>query len=68
MIEIAAAVCMLASPERCKDVTLSFEAESVSAYACMSYGQMELAQWSNDHPAWRIARYTCRPAGQVANL
>ncbi len=68
MIEIAAAVCTLASPERCKDMTLTFEAESVSAYACMTYGQMELAQWSTDHPAWRIARYTCRPAGQVANL
>jgi hypothetical protein len=68
MIEIAAAICMLASPERCRDVTLTFEAESVSTFECMTYGQMELAKWSNDHPAWRIARYTCRPAGQVAKL
>ena len=68
MIEIAAAVCMLSAPGHCKDVTLSFEAESISTFACVTYGQMELVKWTNDHPGWRIARYTCRPAGQVANL
>ena len=68
MIEIAAAVCMLSAPGHCKDVRLSFEAESISTFACVTYGQMELATWTNDHPGWRIARYTYRPAGQVANL
>jgi hypothetical protein len=68
MIEIAAAVCMISAPERCRDVTLTFEAEAVTQNQCMMYGQMELAKWSGDNPNWRIAKWTCRPAGQVAKL
>ena len=68
MIEIAAAVCLITAPERCRDVTLTFEAESVTPFACMMYGQAELAKWTNDHPAWKIGRWSCRPAGQMANL
>ena len=68
MIEIAAAVCMLSEPGRCKDVVLNFEAEAVTAFSCMMYGQSELAKWTGDHPSWKISRWTCRPAGQVAKL
>ena len=68
MIEIAAAVCLITAPERCRDVTLNFEDGSITPFACMTYGQTELAKWTNDHPAWKIARWTCRPAGQVAKL
>jgi hypothetical protein len=32
------------------------------------YGQSELAQWTVDHPNWRVSRFSCRPAGQVAKL
>ena len=68
MIEIAAAACLITAPERCRDVTLTFEAESVTPFQCMTYGQGELAKWINDHPAWRIAKWSCRGAGQVARL
>lgn len=68
MIEIAAAVCLLAAPERCRDVTLTFDTETITPFTCMMYGQSELAQWTQAHPNWRIARFTCRPAGQIAKL
>ena len=68
MIEIAAAVCMLSAPERCKDVSLTFEAENITVFACMMYGQAELAKWTGEHPAWKISRWSCREAGQVAKL
>lgn len=68
MIEIAAAACMISAPERCRDVRLVFEAENVTAFACMMNGQTQLAQWTVSHPNWRITRFTCRQAGSVAKL
>ena len=68
MIEIAAAVCLMTAPHKCRDISLTFEADTISMFACMMYGQGELAKWSNDHPGWRVARYTCRQAGQIAKL
>jgi hypothetical protein len=70
MIEIAAAVCLIATPERCRDVALTFDAEaqSLTPFQCMMYGQAELAKWTTGHPNWKIAKWSCREAGQVANL
>jgi hypothetical protein len=68
MIEIAAAVCMVGSAQHCRDIVLSFQADSVTPASCMMYGQSELAKWTEGHPNWRIARFTCRPAGKFANL
>ena len=68
MIEIAAAVCLFSAPERCRDINLTFDADAITPFACMTYGQGELAKWSNDHPGWKISRWACRPAGQIAKL
>lgn len=68
MIEIAAAACLISAPEHCRDVSLTFEAENLTANACMTSGQIHLAEWTNSHPNWRITRFTCRQAGSVAKL
>lgn len=68
MIEIAMIVCLWNASERCKPETLTFEAESATPQQCILYGQMEMAKWAVEHPHWRVARFTCRPAGQVARL
>lgn len=68
MIEIAAAVCMVGSAQHCRDIVLSFQADNVTPASCMMYGQSELAKWTEGHPNWRIAHFTCRPAGKFANL
>jgi hypothetical protein len=61
---------LITAPERCRDLTLTFEAEAeaLTPFQCMAYGQGELAKWAGDHPTWKIAKWTCRKAGQVANL
>ena len=68
MIEIAAAVCLIAEPARCKDISLTYETQSVSVFACAMYGQSELAKWSTSHPGWRVSRWRCGEAGQVVRL
>lgn len=68
MIELTMAVCTLASPYYCKDVHLTFEAQSVSITQCALFGQFEMAKWSGEHPNWHINKWQCGLAGQVAKI
>lgn len=68
MIELVFAVCMIDQPSRCKDVTLNFEGESITAAQCMANGQMAMAQWAGEHPDWAIRKWSCGMAGQVAKI
>jgi hypothetical protein len=68
MIELIFAVCMIDQPSHCKDVHLSFDADSVTPQQCMQNGQIAMAQWIGDHPNWIINKWSCSVAGQVAKL
>jgi hypothetical protein len=69
MIEVIALACTVMAPLQCKNVKLSFAAESITPQQCMMYGQMELAKWIGDHPGWMISHgFKCGPAGRYANL
>jgi hypothetical protein len=68
MIEVVAAVCLLDTPSRCKDVTLNFEGDGVTPQQCMMMGQIEMAKWIGEHPQWVIRKWRCGIAGQVAKL
>lgn len=61
MIEIVMLVCMLADPAKCKDVHLSYVAEStnVTPQQCMMNGQVEMAKWAEGNPNWAIQRWRC---------
>jgi len=66
MIEVVAIVCSIQVPNRCKDVHLSFAAESVTPQQCMMYGQAELAKWTVGNPEWQIRKFTCGRSGRYA--
>lgn len=66
MIQILAVVCTLTAPLQCKDLRLSFMAESVTPQQCFLYGQMELAKWSQVHPNWRVHKFSCSRSGTFA--
>lgn len=68
MIEIVVSVCLMSAPARCKDVTLSFEADNVTPFQCMMYGQPEIAKWTEEHPNWSVQRWSCGQARQIAKI
>jgi hypothetical protein len=68
MIEIALTVCLIAEPSRCKEERVTALAENATPFQCMRYGQLEAVKWSESHLKWNVKRWTCRPAGQFANL
>ncbi|MGQ0672061.1 MAG: hypothetical protein ACT4N2_04175 [Hyphomicrobium sp.] len=67
MLELVISVCLTAEPARCKDVSLTYIAET-SPMQCMMGAPPEIAKWSEGHPKWLIKRWTCQPAGRVAKL
>lgn len=68
MLELVLMVCLITDPSRCKDVALTYSAESVNPYTCVTRAQPEIAKWIEAHPKWVAKRWTCRAAGQTANL
>lgn len=68
MIELAMSVCLISEPTRCKDVSLTFNEESISVQQCAMSSIGTVAEWSAQHPQWAVARWQCREAGTVANL
>lgn len=66
MIEIVMSVCIISEPSRCEDVRLSYMAEAVTPHQCMMYGQAEIAKWTEGHPKWRVTKWRCGPARQIA--
>lgn len=68
MIEVVALVCSMQAPLRCKDLHLSFAAESITPQQCMMYGQIELAKWTVEHPNWQIHKFSCGRAGRFAKI
>jgi hypothetical protein len=68
MLELALIVCLANDPAKCKDVGLIYSVESVTPYACMMGSMPEIAKWADANPKWYVKRWTCRPAGRVANI
>lgn len=68
MIELVVSVCLVSTPDRCKDVNLVFDAESVTPMQCMMGAQPEIARWIDEHPKWQLKGWTCQPAGRFAKL
>lgn len=60
MIELVFSACLIAAPASCKDVHLTYMAQSVTPLQCMLYGQPHMAEWINVNPQWRIMRFRCK--------
>jgi hypothetical protein len=59
MIAIVLSTCLLADPGVCRDQTIPLMAE-VSPARCMMKAPPHVAKWSEEHPEWRIVRWSCR--------
>ena len=62
MIELVLSVCLLGEPKVCKDVHLTYVAESVTPMQCLMGSQPQIARWIELHPKWGVKRWRC---GQV---
>jgi hypothetical protein len=54
-------VCLISSPDTCKEERFSFAFETMSDLGCMMDAPPRMADWTNTHPGWRVARWKCIP-------
>ena len=58
MIVLVFVACMQSSPDICREQNLLF-AEQISPMTCLMQAQLRLAEWSQQHPQWRIGSWRC---------
>ena len=58
MLVLIMTVCSLASPARCDEARLQFVSGG-SLMQCMMEAPPYIAQWANEHPRVRVARWRC---------
>jgi hypothetical protein len=58
MIHLILTVCALSAPADCVEQRLSFFADE-SLMQCMMRAQPTIAQWVEEHPQRRVARWRC---------
>lgn len=52
--------CLLTQPTVCHDQQMQFESnQALTPQQCMMNAMPELAKWSEEHPKFRIVRFSC---------
>lgn len=64
MVELLALVCTLMGS--CKDVSYTYDAQSIGMLGCMLGAQQQLAKWTETHPGWQVKKWSCGKAGRFA--
>lgn len=64
IIEILFTACLIASPDQCEPKALQF-AENVAPMACLMQAQPYLAQWTTQHPKWRVTEWRCQQINET---
>jgi hypothetical protein len=65
MIALVLSACLISDPTVCRDHSIPLLSET-SATHCMMTAPPHVAQWSEEHPQWRIVRWQCRAGTQRA--
>ena len=58
MIALVIAACIFADPSACRTFRVSLSEELDSRHCATSVIPL-LPQWAEDHPGWRIAKWSC---------
>ncbi len=61
MMELVFLACLAGSAPACEERSLLYL--DMSHGACMRLAPVQLAEWTESHPAWSVKRWSCRIAG-----
>jgi hypothetical protein len=59
IMDLVLMVCLVASPETCREERVLVGAPLADARMCMSGAVPVIAEWCEDHPDWRVQRWRC---------
>ena len=58
LVNLILTVCLVASPEKCRDEKLTFERRG-DVMLCMFLAQSEIVKWSAEHPKLTVKKWKC---------
>ncbi|GBD48459.1 hypothetical protein [Methylopila sp. Yamaguchi] len=67
-MDLVLMVCLLASPETCREEHVAIGYELADPRMCMAGAVPVIAEWSETNPDWRVARWKCGRASRAAAL
>lgn len=60
MMTLFMTVCLIASPDRCKEERVMIAEHSVTPMQCMHASMPMIARWRGEHIAWRVVKWKCQ--------
>lgn len=67
MVDLILTVCLTAQPTNCRTEHLYFESRG-SLNQCMFLAPPEIAKWTEEHPAFRVVRWSCAFPGRERSI
>jgi hypothetical protein len=58
MVQLVVIYCMIANANVCKETRPTFE-QPLNLMSCMTNGQQTAAEYVEEHPLWRMAKFRC---------
>jgi len=63
-MELILSICLIASPGTCREEPVSVGFERPPApFQCMMDAPVRIAEWSENHPKWKVTRWRCSAPG-----
>ena len=59
MLSMVISACLIAEPNKCKNVSLMVVEDKMTPHQCMSKGQLELIKWFEIHPEYFLQKWSC---------
>jgi hypothetical protein len=63
MIAVILSACLVNDPSVCREYRIPL-ASNISAMQCLVTAMPHVAQWTEEHPHWRVVRWQCSAARQ----
>lgn len=61
-MDLVLLVCLASSPQTCREERLLVSYEMSDPRACMMGAVPVIAEWTDGHPDWQVARWKCGAA------
>lgn len=61
MLSIILSACLISNPSHCRDFKIPLDV-NVDALRCAMAAPPHFAKWAEEHPKWRVKRWTCQPS------
>jgi hypothetical protein len=65
LVDLILTVCLISAPADCRAEKLTFESRG-DLMQCMFLAPIEIAKWSEQHPALHVVRWKCASPGGAA--